>query len=317
MQVTQKIKYQSIVLAALLSLSACAWRNPRPQTTDTTSHPATDAKLNVVPAKEATSVKPVTPIETTLAPSEPKTALQKNTEQDVQIVLKNAKGKIVSSTTSENSTSIPISAPITETTYKRKSISTSADQALQWLKNGNTRFIKNRLRKDGLSKKDLLAAFKEQKPHSIILASSDSRVAPELIFDQKLGEVFVVRTAGPNIDPSVIGSIEYATEHLGTNLILVLGETYSPIVRAAVRTLNGGSAGSPSLNALIAAMHPRLAGFSDATPSEHYAKESLANITGITKELIEKSEIVREATDSGSVKIKTAIYHIESGVVEF
>lgn len=100
---------------------------------------------------------------------------------------------------------------------------TSADQALQWLKNGNTRFVKNRLRNDGVSAKDRMRLIEGQKAHSVILACSDSRVPPEVIFDQKLGEVFVVRTLGHALDQTSIASIDYAVEALGAQNVVVLG----------------------------------------------------------------------------------------------
>lgn len=70
---------------------------------------------------------------------------------------------------------------------------------------------------------DLKRLSTGQKPHTIVLSCSDSRVPPEVLFDQKLGEIFVIRTAGQAIDSSVLASIEYAVSHLGTNLIVVMG----------------------------------------------------------------------------------------------
>ncbi len=103
---------------------------------------------------------------------------------------------------------------------------TAPDTALRYLKNGNTRFVKGRLRKDGQSLKDVKRLSKSEKPHAIILTTSDSRVSPEIIFDEKLGEIFVVRVFGLKVDSAVLNSLEYATRYLGTRLLVVMDRNY-------------------------------------------------------------------------------------------
>jgi carbonic anhydrase len=98
-----------------------------------------------------------------------------------------------------------------------------ADKALQWLKNGNRRFVKKWFRKDGKGAKDRAAIAKGQHPHSAVLGCADSRLPPEIIFDQALGELFTVRTAAPSLDAGVVSSLEFAALHLGTRLLVVLG----------------------------------------------------------------------------------------------
>ena len=193
----------------------------------------------------------------------------------------------------------------------------SAEKAIGWLKNGNKRFLKGHLRRDGQSRKDIARLSKGQKPHTIVLSCSDSRVPPELLFDQKLGEIFVVRTAGESLDDNAIGSIEYAVEHLGARAILVMGHTSCGAVKAALSTLSGGDAGSPALNHLVGDMHPRLRQFSQAPPSENVAKESSANAKGVAEDLLQRSNILKSAVQSGKIRIATALYHVESGRVEF
>ena len=99
----------------------------------------------------------------------------------------------------------------------------NADAALKELINGNQRFITEKTRNDGQQRKDVERLARGQAPNSIVLSCSDSRVPPELVFDQKLGEVFAVRTAGESLSPEAIGSIEYAIAKLGSHLIVVLG----------------------------------------------------------------------------------------------
>lgn len=113
----------------------------------------------------------------------------------------------------------------TETTFTAKP-GVDAEKALGWLKNGNKRFLKGALRADGQSKKDILRLASSEAPHAVVFASSDSRIPPEIIFDEKLGEIFVIRNLGLTVDTSVLNSIDYAVGGLGVKLIIVLDRTY-------------------------------------------------------------------------------------------
>ena len=109
---------------------------------------------------------------------------------------------------------------------------TNTQQALDQLKSGNDRFISGTL-----TPKDDYAALREQlsagqHPFAVVLCCSDSRVVPEIIFDQKLGDLFVIRNAGNVVDKHVLGSIEYAVEHLGTSLVVVMGHSCCGAVTA-------------------------------------------------------------------------------------
>ena len=190
-------------------------------------------------------------------------------------------------------------------------------KALGWLKNGNARFLNHKLRNDGQSKKDIQHLSHGQAPHTIVLSCSDSRVPPEVVFDQKLGEIFVVRTAGEALDHNAIGSIEYAVSHLGARLILVMGHTSCGAVKAALGTMNGEDAGSPSLNHLVKDLHPRIAQYKGKKMTSDLAEESLANTQGVAKDLISRSKILADKVTSGELQIKTALYHLDSGKVDF
>lgn len=193
----------------------------------------------------------------------------------------------------------------------------SPEQALRFLKNGNTRFLTHKLRNDGQSTTDIKKLATGQKPHSIVLSCSDSRVPPEVVFDQKLGELFVVRTAGETLDPTSIASIEYAVEHLGSRLILVMGHTQCGAVKAALSTLDGKDAGSPNLNKLVADIHPRIRKFFRTPASEHFEAEGWANVWGVSKDLVERSPLIAAKIKSGEIEIKASLYHLEDGHVEF
>ncbi len=110
---------------------------------------------------------------------------------------------------------------------------TSAEEALQLLKEGNQRYRDNKMsdKTDYEESRKVLAGG--QKPFAIVLCCADSRVAPEIFFDQKLGDIFVVRNAGNVVDETVLGSIEYGAEHLGSPLVVVVGHSCCGAVTAA------------------------------------------------------------------------------------
>lgn len=192
-----------------------------------------------------------------------------------------------------------------------------ADKALKWLVNGNTRYTKGYFRKDGATSKDIKSLTKGQHPHSIVLSCSDSRVPPEIVFDQKLGEIFTVRTAGETLDSSVIASIEYAVSHLGPQLIVVMGHTSCGAVKAAVSTINGGDAGSEHLNKLVKDIHPRIELLKRVPASADFLTEAWVNAKGVAADLAKRSKIIDEKIKQGQLKIVPALYHMDSGHVEW
>lgn len=191
------------------------------------------------------------------------------------------------------------------------------EKSLLLLKSGNKRYTTAQPRRSVLGLKDREKLLQVQKPYAIVLSCSDSRVPPEIVFDQKLGEIFVVRTAGQSLDYAAIASIEYGVAHLGSNLIVVMGHESCGAVKAALATLKGGDAGSVWLNKLVADLHPHLKRFTDLSQTDGVVVESWANVEGVSKDLVERSEIVKKALESGDVKIQNALYHLASGEVEW
>lgn len=189
--------------------------------------------------------------------------------------------------------------------------------ALKWLTNGNTRFLRSAWRKDGAAKKDIERLSQGQHPHSIVVSCSDSRVPPEVVFDQKLGEVFTVRTAGQSLDHNSIGSIEYAVEHLGARLVVVMGHTSCGAVKAALDTMGGASAGTESLDALVRDIHPRLASFKGHEKSPSLEKESWANAEGVASDLLSRSKLLSEQWTAGHILVVPALYDLKTGRVSF
>ncbi len=197
---------------------------------------------------------------------------------------------------------------------------TNADgaSAFDELKKGNKRFISGKVRTDGQAHADITRLSTGQSPRAIVLSCSDSRVPPEAVFDQKLGELFTVRSAGETLSPESIASIEFAIEKLQSHLIVVLGHTNCGAVKAAIETVNGKSAGSPNLDKLVHDIQPHLKSpVSAQGPSKDLKEESWANAKGISKDLLKRSEIISKAVESGRVVIKVGLYNLADGTVEF
>jgi carbonic anhydrase len=128
------------------------------------------------------------------------------------------------------------------------------------LRAGNERFVRDEPAhpsQGAARRRELQAA---QHPHTVILGCSDSRVAPEIVFDQGLGDVFVVRTAGHVLDSTVVGSIEYGVEVLGASLVVVLGHTSCGAVAATAQTLATGAQPPGFVRAVVDRVLPSVAG---------------------------------------------------------
>ncbi len=152
-----------------------------------------------------------------------------------------------------------------------------------------------------------------QSPNVIILSCSDSRVSPEVIFDQSLGDLFVVRTAGNVADPVALGSIEYAVDHIHSPLLVVLGHTKCGAVTAAC---SGEKMPSPNLDAIVTKISPAV------TQAKTYAKPDdlieaaiKDNVHQSAKDVQANSEIVRDAVKAGKLKVVEAEYQLDTGEV--
>ena len=193
----------------------------------------------------------------------------------------------------------------------------TADEALKRLLDGNRNFMANRLTVEefsGLAARRVVASG--QKPYAIILACSDSRVPPEIIFDKGLGEIFVVRVAGNIVDPIVLGSIEYAAQNFGSPLILVLGHSRCGAVTASVQ-----AKGRPEGN--IGAIVEKI------TPAVIKAREEAMGVEGadlvelainhnielVAKSLVDQSPVIRSLAGEGKLKIVGAKYDLDHGSV--
>ena len=186
---------------------------------------------------------------------------------------------------------------------------TSAAEALVKLQDGNKRYVESHM--SGVTycnKADREKLVAGQHPYAIILSCSDSRVPPELVFDEGLGEIFVVRVAGNIVDPVVLGSIEYAAEHLGTPLIMIMGHEKCGAVKA---TLDSKGHAEGNIGAIVSGIAPALK-TAKAQDAESVAD---ANIALVKANLTAQSSLLAGLVKEGRVKIVTAKYHIDTGVV--
>ena len=193
----------------------------------------------------------------------------------------------------------------------------TADQALQKLLDGNQRYVENKPGAAAMCDAPAREKLSQtQHPYAIILSCADSRVPPEVIFDKALGEIFVVRVAGNVTDPIVLGSIEYATEHLGTPLIMVLGHERCGAVTAAVN-----SKGKPEGNvgAIVKAIQPaakKAKQISKGKSSEELVECAVeVNAKAVAANLTKKSKVLAHQLKEGQIKIVAAKYDLDDGKV--
>src|SRR5205809_6284386 len=154
---------------------------------------------------------------------------------------------------------------------------------------------------------------KSQHPFAIIVSCSDSRVPPEIVFDQGLGDLFVVRVAGNVIDDHSQGSIEYAVDHLAVRLIVVLGHQSCGAVKAAKETIAAKTKAAAHIQSLITAIQPAV----EATINGDLDATVKANVKDVVQALSSSTPILKPKVDSGEVQVIGAYYSLDTGSVTF
>ncbi len=191
--------------------------------------------------------------------------------------------------------------------------SMSAAEIWADLMRGNQRFVDGKPQHySSVSLRDTLA--KGQNPKVVVLACADSRVAPELVFDKNLGDLFVVRSAGNIAGPIGVGSIEYAVEHLGSSVLVVLGHTKCGAVTAAC---SEEKMPSPNLQEIVDKINPavleaRKSNAKDDALVEAAIKE---NVHQSAKDVIANSEILRHFVEEKKLTVFEAEYQLDTGKV--
>jgi carbonic anhydrase len=189
--------------------------------------------------------------------------------------------------------------------------------AFERLRDGNARFVSGRLQSRDV-RGEVATTSAGQKPFAAVLGCMDSRVPPETVFDQRLGDLFVVRVAGNVVNADELGSLEYATEVVGTPLILVLGHTACGAVKGACDHVELGN-----LTGLLQRIAPAVAA-SAAVPGEHTSKNhdfvdavTIANVRQSMRELVEQSPVLKARVERGALAVRGGVYDLATGKVTF
>ncbi|MBK1988181.1 carbonic anhydrase [Sphaerospermopsis aphanizomenoides BCCUSP55] len=190
----------------------------------------------------------------------------------------------------------------------------SANEAQRRLVEGNRRFYNQNRQYPNQSKRRLQSVAKTQYPYAAILGCADSRVPPEIVFDQGLGDLFVVRVAGNIASDATIGSLEYAAAALGTQLIVILGHKRCGAVQEAIK--NEQFPGR--INSVVDSIKPALAQNQPITNDVDSNKDAVINnIKYQTEQLQRNSPVLERLTRDDRLKIVSAFYDIDTGKVQF
>ena len=202
---------------------------------------------------------------------------------------------------------------------------TTGQQALALLKEGNIRYVDSLSSTDPMNQQrpELVSV---QNPIAIILGCSDARVPVEIVFDQKLGELFVIRVAGNIVAPSQIGSVEFAAEQFGSKLVVVLGDSHCGAVTACVDALiNPEQNYSPNLQSIVDRIRPSVynlhelatANGQEVDADELVDRSIRANVRMSVSQLKHGSRMLEDLSTTGELLIVGAEYDLETGKVRF
>ncbi len=199
----------------------------------------------------------------------------------------------------------------------------SAVEALERLKRGNGEFVLGNASKDThLSHLDRAALSKQQNPFAIILGCSDSRVPAEIVFNQGLGDLFVIRVAGNVVAPSQVGSVEFAAERYGTRLVVVLGHSHCGAIEATIEALRQPNANTSSnLMSIVNRVRPSVEILMHTDLRHDLEKLSKyavrANVQASVNQLRHGSAVLEQLIAKEGLKVVGAEYSLETGEVEF
>jgi carbonic anhydrase len=199
----------------------------------------------------------------------------------------------------------------------------SAREALALLREGNQRFVSNVSSRDSFeSRARRIELATGQAPFAAILGCSDSRVPVEIVFDQGLGDLFVIRVAGNIVAPSQIGSVEFAAEQFGSRLVVVLGHSCCGAIETTLEQLRRPVENqSRNLHSIVDLVRPAIEGLL-TTDLKHDQKALLhaavrANISASVRNLRHGSDIIENLIQNAGLRVVGAEYSLETGMVDF
>lgn len=198
-----------------------------------------------------------------------------------------------------------------------------AEEVLKILKEGNERFTMGRSVKCSVSSLQKIKDYAEngQVPKAIVLCCSDSRAPAEIVFDQDVGDLFVIRVAGNVVAPSLVGSVEFAASTFGTKLVLVMGHTQCGAIKATIQLIeNPESIDSENIHDIVGRIKPFIAPVINSDKysyEEKMDKATKANIMASVNQLSHSSSLIESLLKEKKIMIVGAILDLSSGKVEF
>ncbi len=214
-------------------------------------------------------------------------------------------------TPAASTVTVTVPAGIDLPTESSRPVITDPQVALDRLLEGNQRFVDARMQHPAQDPEHRLKVSKGQQPFATILTCSDSRLPPEVLFDQGLGDLFVARVAGNIVDPALLGSIEYAVGHLGTPLVVVIGHEKCGAVEATLESIQHQETPPGEVAALVQAITPAVA-VAEQRPGDLLDNTIRAN-TEQSLEAIKKSSELSGPLSSGALRAIGAYYSIDDG----
>jgi carbonic anhydrase len=205
----------------------------------------------------------------------------------------------------------------------RNTIMISAQEALKRLREGNKRFVASLTQGDAaLNNSRRMGLAQDQRPFAIILGCSDSRVPAEIVFDQGLGDLFVIRVAGNVVAPSQIGSVEFAASRFGTRLVVVLGHSQCGAILATIEELQRPAENqSRNLRSIVDRVRPSVEGLLRTDlkndPDSLVQLAVRANVGVSVSHLRYGSDVLEQLIENDGLMVVGAEYSLETGVVEF
>ncbi len=191
---------------------------------------------------------------------------------------------------------------------------TTPDAALKLLKDGNDRFVQGKTRNCDLMKQ-LKDTSKQQSPFAVVVGCIDSRVPPELVFDQRLGDIFAARIAGNFVNTDILGSLEFATQLAGAKLVVVLGHTECGAVKGAADNAQLGNLTSMLENIRPSIKKLNYQGVPSSKDKELVQKLADQNVKDAVDKVMAQSPVISALVASGKVKVVGAMHDIGTGKI--
>lgn len=187
------------------------------------------------------------------------------------------------------------------------------NKILNELLEGNKRFANSKCEFSGINEKRRIEGVSGQNPKAIVIACADSRISPEFIFDQGIGDLFVIRVAGNIIDDAIVGSIEYAVDHLETPLLIVMAHQNCGAVGAAIQLEIKDAPGK--IGSLIEAIKPAIERAKQSKGDLH-TNASKENAKLVVEQIKREGDIITGAIAKNKLDVVATYYNIETGLIE-